>query len=497
MSLSVFLLWSVSVQASDWRYRLWHGRHRNGWPTYDDANTLLDEWLQRYPDYLRRETIGKSYQNRDMVAYILTDNSTSTKNQLLMTSLLHGREPAGLGALMYYMGSVLENATANDPEALYTLRRKQIYAIPFLNPDAYIENESGDGMVRKNRRPTCPRNEHKGGVDLNRNFGFHFKKEFGGCDEEYQGAGPFSEPETLALKSLVNRTQFTTAYHYHSYGEMLTHPYNYINGPVTNEMPADDKLIYAEIGRVFKYKLFGTAYEVMQYHANGESDDWFYGAEHIISMSPELGPEKEEFWPHSRVINGINVRSFPRTSYVVYKSGCEPDVTLEVGSVKVKNAGLSSCPAQRIAFADAIVSVPELARRSSVSLPHHEEEASAFCLQEDGLALCVCDTRGPGTGTWADRNSNALCERLVTSDPSIRLVDTTTSKTIETPKPPVKPTLPTKTPVMQSSSVVVLSFLVFAVLCLCNISRWMKNRRLYVQAEVSDEIIEDDAFGLP
>eukprot|EP00397_Hematodinium_sp_SG-2012_P037018 GEMP01040047.1.p1 GENE.GEMP01040047.1~~GEMP01040047.1.p1 ORF type:complete len:508 (+),score=83.01 GEMP01040047.1:36-1559(+) len=409
------ILWWMSVHgAGDWRSRLWHGHHYHGWPTYDDANTILEEWLQEYPNLFRKETFGKSFQDRDMMVYVMTDKqSTHQKDQVLLTALLHAREPAGLDALLYYVGSILENTTRSDPQAIYTVQRKEIWAVPFMNPDAYIANEkTKNHMIRKNMRRTCMAHAHRGGVDLNRNFGFHYEKKFTGCDEEYQGTKAFSEPET----------------------------------------------------QVFKYKVFGTAYQTVGYSAHGESDDWFYGVHNIISLSPELGPEAEEFWPHQQYIDGIDVRSFPRTSYMVYKAGCEPDVSWELDSkakltCKVKNAGVSPCPPQRLAFAASlaaknpvIIDVPVIANRTTVSISGLNAPRSnyAFCLQEVGMSSCVCDTRGPGTGTWASKDI-VLCEILLARDasqvepkeatpaPSPKPVETEPSSKSATPAPSVKP----------------------------------------------------------
>lgn len=413
---------SIACAVEDWRSRLWHGHHYRHWPTYSDSIALLDEWQAQYPALLRKETFGKSFQKRDLLVYVMTDSaSTQPKDQVLITALLHGREPAGLDALLYYIGSILENSTRSDPEAIYTLQRKEIWAVPCWNPDAYIENESNGHMIRKNRRPTCPQNEQNGGVDLNRNFGKHWRKKFDGCDEEYQGTAAFSEPETQAIKELVEKHNFKVAYHYHSYGEMLTHPYNYINGPVTNEMPKDDQTVYHEINKVFQYKKFGTAYETVKYSADGESDDWFYSAHNIISLSPELGPEEEEFWPHQKTISGINERSFRRTGYVVYKSGCEPDVSQTRNDSKVtfrvKNAGVSACPLQKLAFSTGetseVLDVPEIARRGETSLHSEATMVHEFCLSEVGSSICICDPIGPGTGKWTNSADNELCATLI------------------------------------------------------------------------------------
>merc|ERR1712159_432978 len=140
------------------------------------------------------------------------------------------------------------------------------------------------------------------GVDLNRNFAYHFVKDATPCQEEYQGEAPFSEPETQALKSMIEAHNFKAAVNFHSFGGMLTHPYNFGQ----KSLPPDDQSIYDEISKVFQWPRFGTAIQTVGYTASGESDDWLYAEHHIISMSPEVGPEKDQFWPPSSIIDAID-----------------------------------------------------------------------------------------------------------------------------------------------------------------------------------------------
>lgn len=48
----------------------------------------------------------------------------------------------------------------------------------------------------------CSQGGISAGVDLNRNYGYHYSDNFEGndpCSEEYRGAYAFSEPETQAV----------------------------------------------------------------------------------------------------------------------------------------------------------------------------------------------------------------------------------------------------------------------------------------------------------
>jgi hypothetical protein len=100
---------------------------------------------------------------------------------------------------------------------------------------------------------------------------------------------------------------------------MLTHPFNF----GAKALPQDDQLVYDEIADVFKWTKFGPAIKTVGYTAPGESDDWMYAMHHIISMSPEVGPENGDFWPPAPLVSGIDTRNYKRTAYVVKKAGLE------------------------------------------------------------------------------------------------------------------------------------------------------------------------------
>mmetsp|Transcript_27528 Transcript_27528/g.53916 ORF Transcript_27528/g.53916 Transcript_27528/m.53916 type:complete len:640 (-) Transcript_27528:16-1935(-) len=328
MATSVFMaaLCSQTVAAA-WEDALDHGSVR-GFPSFAEADRLLQEWLRRYPHVLAQHTIGSSFMKRPIHAYVLGKQQKQLQGrpQVLITSLMHAREPASLTVLLYFLGHMLELYGRGDPLAVYVIHAREIWFVPFVNVDGYMENEGlRVKQIRKNRRPTCGRASN-GGVDINRNFAVHWKKDFKGCDEEFQGSAPFSEPETQAIKKICEENKFKVALNYHSFGGMLTHPFNWAKTP---QLPKETQRIYDEIALAFGWQKFGPAIKTVGYTAVGESDDWMYGAQGIISMSPEVGPEYGDFWPPVREIKGINSRNFVRATYVVRKAGFEPTVSWE------------------------------------------------------------------------------------------------------------------------------------------------------------------------
>eukprot|EP00927_Polykrikos_kofoidii_P077962 TRINITY_DN74844_c0_g1_i1.p1 TRINITY_DN74844_c0_g1~~TRINITY_DN74844_c0_g1_i1.p1 ORF type:complete len:702 (+),score=73.72 TRINITY_DN74844_c0_g1_i1:141-2246(+) len=310
-----------------WNHKLDHGSVQ-GFPSYSEANAMLNGWVADYPHLLRRREIGKSYEKRPIYAYILTLvgsrerapilKSRTRLPQVLLTSLMHAREPTSLTVVLYYLRKSIELYELGNPEAVYLLTMREVWVVPFVNPDGYLANEHlSSKSIRKNRRPTCAK-PIDGGVDINRNFAYHWNAEFARCNEEYQGAKAFSEPETQALRDICNSNHFVTAMNFHAFGNMLTYPFNYARKPM---LPENDQQIYTEISRMFKWAAAGPSMLTLSYTAPGEADDWMYGAKGIISMSPEVGPEDGGFWPATRHIAGINSRNFERIKYVALKSG--------------------------------------------------------------------------------------------------------------------------------------------------------------------------------
>jgi carboxypeptidase T len=72
------------------------------------------------------------------------------------------------------------------------------------------------------------------GVDLNRNYDFMFASTDKGssgdpCAEDFRGPSAFSEPETQAIRNLVEnrKDKLIMAFNFHAFGNLLIYPFNY------------------------------------------------------------------------------------------------------------------------------------------------------------------------------------------------------------------------------------------------------------------------------
>lgn len=114
--------------------------------------------------------------------------------------------------------------------------------IPIVNLDSYslITKSFGTDKwedlkyKRKNmNKKYCGDNLVNSGVDLNRNYGFHYGEnleDMDQCGESFRGETAFSEPEVLAVKNLCEKyPNIVAAMNFHSYGNMWIHPFNYVS----------------------------------------------------------------------------------------------------------------------------------------------------------------------------------------------------------------------------------------------------------------------------
>ncbi len=124
--------------------------------------------------------------------------------------------------------------------------QSNIIFVPFVNIDGYIFinehwekfdwNKAKFKRKNFNHKKICKKNSIDSGVDINRNYDFKFAYDNEGsgsdpCDDTYRGEYPFSEPETLAIKNLVERTpKIEACMNFHAFGNLWIFPYNYYKG---------------------------------------------------------------------------------------------------------------------------------------------------------------------------------------------------------------------------------------------------------------------------
>lgn len=263
-------------------------------------------------------SIGKSYNKNDIFFFKVGDDINNAnrpkKSALLFTALHHSREFTSLSVLITAFIDTIKNLYHQKNSKGDLLKSQlDVLFIPVVNIDSfkYIgsrwgkENWSSARMIRKNRNLSygC-QDVFKAGVDLNRNYGFKYGSHFSHgssnmpCAEDYRGPHAFSEPETLAMKHFIeSHPEIKSAMNFHAYGDMLISPYNFERGP--NEHLLRSTPRYYNVYKEFKdaphrnKTLFGKAFVVIKYSANGEASDWMLAKHKIIAFSPEVGVDND------------------------------------------------------------------------------------------------------------------------------------------------------------------------------------------------------------
>jgi len=283
-----------------------------GFYTYQEFLTELDEMAAAYPNLITTKSPISTFithDNKPIYWLRISDNPNvdENENEVMYSAIHHAREPASLSQTIFYMWYLLENYGTNA-EITYLLDNTELYFIPMLNPDGYeynvINSPSGGGMHRKNRRDVGSSNK---GVDLNRNYSYHWNETGTSPDvdnDTYAGTSAFSEPETQAMKWFCENHEFEFAHNSHTYGNLLLFPIGWETAPVA----ADHDYFTAFTNHQVKFNNFNNMKSSGLYPAAGDSDDWMYADDlgtkpKIFAMTPEVGASDDGFWPaQSRII---------------------------------------------------------------------------------------------------------------------------------------------------------------------------------------------------
>ncbi len=278
-----------------------------GFYKYQDMLDALDSMAAMYPNLITAKTAIPGFlthENRDIFYVKISDNATMTDDpvepNVLYSSIHHAREPMSMSETIFYMWYLLENY-ASDPEIQYILDNTELYFVPCINPDGYIHNEANDptgfGMHRKNKAPVGTNNP---GVDLNRNYSYGWNTtgvSGNPNNDTYPGSGPFSEPETQAMKWMVETYHFKTGMNAHSHGGQMLFPIG-----TTSAEFADHHDYFQDLAdHMVKFNGYEAIKSSGLYPASGDSDDYMYkdsigvnGKDTMFVMTPETGTA---FWP--------------------------------------------------------------------------------------------------------------------------------------------------------------------------------------------------------
>lgn len=294
---------------------------------YDTIMAMLDNMAKSNNKLnLSVETIGKSFEGRDLKVIKISNGVSNGKRKIWIDAGLHAREWIGPSTAMYFINKLVTSA-GKDEAVDQILNKYDIVILPLANPDGYEYTHTTNRMWRKTRSQT---NSRWGyicrGTDPNRNWSFKWGT--GGsssnpCSDIFAGPSPFSEPETKAMSQYILKNGPWDMYiSFHSYSQLILLPWGW-----TTDLPEDYNEMYrvAEKAATNLRSLYGTTFTVgsatnLLYVASGGSDDWAYGEAGIkYSYTFEL----RDTGDHGFVLPEEYIKPTGEETFLAFKTMCD------------------------------------------------------------------------------------------------------------------------------------------------------------------------------
>jgi len=123
---------------------------------YDELTEILQRWAEERPELYRLESIGRSYENRDIWLCTLTNVETGPdleKPAFLIEANIHALEVTGCTAALHLIDRLL-SGHGEDEHVTRVLDTRAFYVIPRLSPDgAELALADRPRFVRSSLRP--------------------------------------------------------------------------------------------------------------------------------------------------------------------------------------------------------------------------------------------------------------------------------------------------------------------------------------------------------
>lgn len=289
------------VKRAPYRYRLDHFEERMKQPVVRDEQgrivvndgyhddlmiqRLLKAFNEDYRALTRLEQIGTTWQERPIWALKICGDPTleTDKPAFLFVAAHHGNELLSMEFVLD-MIHVLTTRYETDAKVRKWVDSAEIWCIPLANPDGCHRFFHTVAAGRKNGRDNNGNglDDYSDGVDINRNYPFHWHSlgEEGSKSDPsagwYRGPEPASEPEVRAIMALADRERFVAAISYHTAGTKILVPYTIDNcrspRPNTAWVLAGHLAALADSGREDRdYLPVRNLYSV-----DGTDQDWHY-----------------------------------------------------------------------------------------------------------------------------------------------------------------------------------------------------------------------------
>lgn len=275
-------------------------------PAYHTYDTLLRDMralAAAHPDICTLADLGPTWEttrglaNRRVWGLHIKQGDAAAKPGVAFVAAQHAREIV-TPEIALAVARMLLDGYGSDAALTTLVEGRDIWIVPMVNPDGHARVVRGEDW-RKNTNANTLLGfagiEATGpGVDLNRNFPFHWGEEGASTKPDsptYRGRSAGSEPETQALHRLLTSRKFTYLMAYHSYSNLIMWPWGYTDAPPPDpRLPAIGKKLGALTGYVPKQSKD-------LYLTSGGITDWAFGQLGTLAFTTEIGSWNDGFLP--------------------------------------------------------------------------------------------------------------------------------------------------------------------------------------------------------
>jgi len=329
-----------------------------GYHNYSEMVSELNTAVANYPSIISKTVIGKSYENRDILAFKISDNvaTDEAEPEVLFTHHQHAREHLTVEMALYLVKTFTQGY-ATDNQIKNMVDTREIWILPDVNPDGG-EFDISTGSYkswRKNRQPNSGTTNV--GTDMNRNWDYKW-----GCcggssgttsSETYRGTAPESAKEVKVLADWVRSRvvggvqQISVAIDFHTYSELVLWPFGWTYDNTAPGLNTEEEQIFRTMGNAMAQTNNYTPQQSSDlYITDGSIDDYLWGVHKIWGYTFEMFPTGTGgggFYPGDEIIDRETARNKAAVLYLLGYADC-PKRSIggsctPAGSVTVANPG--------------------------------------------------------------------------------------------------------------------------------------------------------------
>ena len=124
---------------------------------HDELTTLLRSYAEAAPHIVQLQSLGRSWEGRDIWLLVLTNSATGAhadKPAFWVDGNIHAAELTASTACLYWLHQLVKGYAEGDPQARQLLDTRAVYLVPRLNPDgAELALADRPRHIRSSTRP--------------------------------------------------------------------------------------------------------------------------------------------------------------------------------------------------------------------------------------------------------------------------------------------------------------------------------------------------------